>query len=83
MALYFVSYDLRGQNRNYPKLYEKLESLGAVQVLESTYCLERDNTTVKKIRNYLCRFIDDDDGVCVTEVTDWATYSTYSSPDDL
>lgn len=83
MALYFVSYDLRGQHRNYSKLREKLKSLGAVQVLESTYCFERDNTTVEKICNYFCQFIDGDDGMSVTKVTDWATYSTYSSPDDL
>ena len=83
MALYFVSYDLRGPDRNYSGLYERLESLEAVQVLESTYCLERDNTTAGALCDHFKQFIDSDDGVCVTEITYWATYNTDGTPNDL
>ena len=82
MALYFVNYDLRGQ-RDYPGLYEALQSLSAVKVLESVYCFRHNNTTAGALRDYFREFIDRDDGVCVTEVAHWATYKTDGTPNDL
>ncbi len=82
MALYFVNYDLRRQ-RDYSELYEALQSLSAVKVLESVYCFRHNNTTAEALRDYFMQFIDGDDGVCVTEVTDWATYKTDGTPNDL
>jgi hypothetical protein len=80
--LYFVDYDLRG-SRDYTKLYEALSALKAVQVLESTYCFEHGNTTAALLRDFFMEHIDADDGVCVTQVSDWATYKTNGSPKNL
>ena len=82
MALYFASYDLRGQ-RDYSKLYQALQSLNAVQVLESTYCFKHEDTTATRIREFFQKVIDNDDGVCVTQVDDWATYNTDATPNDI
>ena len=76
MALYFVSYDLCGEERDYDKLYETLQLLNAKKVLESTYCFEREDTTAKNIRDFFIKVIDKDDRVCITEVVDWATCNT-------
>ncbi|WP_148260801.1 hypothetical protein [Ectopseudomonas mendocina] len=82
MALYFISYDLRN-DRDYQNLYDELESFNAVRVLESYWCFNRINTSCKGLREYFSRFIDADDGLCVTEVTDWSTYNALGTPNDL
>lgn len=66
MALYFLSYDLRGE-RDYQKLYDELEKFHAVRILESDWCFKRINTDAKGLRDYFKRFIDEDDGLCVSE----------------
>ncbi len=75
MALYFVDYDLRKQ-RNYQALYECLYGLGAVRVLESQWVLEHSNSSALIIRNHLWQFMDQDDGLVVSEVRDWASFNT-------
>jgi hypothetical protein len=82
MALYFLDYDLRKQ-RDYARLYEELRNFSAVRVLESTWCLNRVNTTPPNLRDHFAKFIDTDDGLCVMEVVGWATYKCLASPSDL
>lgn len=82
MALYFLSYDLRKQ-RNYQPLYDELASFTAVRVLESCWCFNRVNTSAAGLRDYFTQFVDSDDGLCVSEVTDWATRKALGSPSDL
>ena len=82
MALYFVSYDLRKQ-RDYQKLFDALESLGAKRMLKSEWCLRHNNTTCVLIRDYLKQFIDSDDGLMVSEVTDWAAIGVSVTPNNL
>ena len=88
MALYFLSYDLRG-NRDYEKLYDELEKFNAVRMLESNWCFKRINTTAKSLRDYFKKFIDSDDGLVVSEVAtsnginQWGTYGSKESPNDL
>lgn len=82
MALFFISYDLRKQ-RNYQTLYDKLSEFSAVRILESTWCFNRINTNCAELRDYFKQFIDSDDGLCVTEVVDWATFNTLSTPNDV
>lgn len=45
MALYFLEYDLRKQ-RDYKKLYDELAKFGAVRILKSLWCFNREQTTV-------------------------------------
>ena len=82
MALYFLSYDLRGE-RDYQTLYDELEKFHAVRILESDWCFKRINTDAKGLRDYFKRFIDEDDGLCVSEVTDWASYNAQGTPNNL
>lgn len=82
MALYFLSYDLRGE-RDYQTLYDELEKFHAVRILESDWCFKRIDTNAVELREHFKRFIDKDDGLCVSEVTNWATYNALGTPNDL
>ena len=82
MALYFLTYDLRKQ-KNYQTLYDKLKEFNSVRILESTWCFKRANTTAKGLRDYFQKIIDSDDGIVVSEVSEWATGKTDGSPNDL
>ncbi len=82
MATYFLTYDLR-KSRNYQPLYDELKKFNAVRILESTWSFERINTSASGLRDYFKRFIDSDDGLMVSEVTNWASYNTLGTPNDL
>jgi len=82
MALFFLSYDLRGE-RDYQKLYDELEKFHAVRILESEWCFNRINTNASNLCKYFKRFVDTDDGLCVSEVANWATYNAQDTPNDL
>lgn len=82
MSLYFLNYDLR-KKRDYQKLYDELEKLKAVRILESLWCFNRLNTSAKELRDYFTNFIDGDDGLCVSEVSDWATKNAINTPKNL
>lgn len=81
MSLFFIEYELRKQ-RNYETLYAELERLGGVRVLESLWCLKLTDSA-KVIRDHFKAFVDADDGLCVMEVDDWATFNAKKSPKDL
>lgn len=82
MALYFLSYDLRNE-RDYQTLYDELERFHAVRILESDWCFNRANTDTVALRDHFKKFIDKDDGLCVSEVSSWATYNAQGTPKDL
>lgn len=82
MALYFLEYDLRKQ-RNYQPLYDALASFGAVRILESLWCFNRTDTSAVNLRDYFRTLIDSDDGIIVSQVTDWATFNAQGSPNQL
>lgn len=83
MSLYFLDYDLRKPQRNYQPLYDELARFKAVRLLQSSWCFNRVNTNCVNLRDHFSRFIDADDGLWVTEVTDWATRGTKSTPKAL
>ena len=82
MALYYISYDLR-KARDYQKLYDELLKFNAVRILESTWCFKRVNSDAEGLRNHFDQIIDSDDGMAVSEVTDWATKNTDGHPNQL
>lgn len=82
MALFFLSYDLRN-GRDYQKITNKLEEFNAVRILESCWCFNRINTTAKDLRDYFKQFVDGDDGLIVSQVTDWASFNALGTPNDL
>ncbi len=79
--LYFIDYDLRKQ-RNYQPLYDELNRLGGIRMLESLWCLHLTSSAVA-LRDHLTLFIDSDDGLCVSQVTDWATRGIPNTPNKL
>lgn len=83
MALFFLEYDLRKPNRDYQSLYEELGEFGAVQILESLWCFNRVNTDAQGLRDHFSQFIDKNDGVIVSQVSDWASIGTNAVPHDL
>jgi hypothetical protein len=82
MALYFMTYDLR-KKKDYKKLYDELAKFKAVRILESTWCFYRLNTSASNLRDYFKNFIDNDDGLLISESNSWASYNTASTPKDL
>ena len=82
MALYYISYDLRRQ-RNYQQLYDELKKFKAVKILESHWCFNRVNTSASGLLDYFKKFVDSDDGLSISEVTDWATYNALGTPKDI
>lgn len=88
MALFFLSYDLRGK-RDYQPLYDELEKLGAIRMLESCWCFKRFNTNAKNLRDYFSNFIDGDDGLLVSQIAEvdgvpqWAGRRLDGNPNEL
>lgn len=82
MALYFLNYDLRGQ-RDYPQLHNELEKFKAVHIFESPWCFNRFNITAAGLRDHFKKFVDGDDGLSVSEISDWATFNALCTPNDL
>lgn len=82
MALYRISYDLR-KNRDYKALYDELANFNAVSILESDWCFKRINTNAENLCKHFKNFVDADDGLFVTEVTQWATFNAKVTPNDL
>jgi len=82
MPRYIISYDLR-KKRDYKTLYDELAKFNAVSILESDWCFERINTNAKGLRDYFKKFIDDDDGLFIAEIADWASHKAPAGTDDL
>jgi hypothetical protein len=82
MALYFLDYDLRNE-RDYQRLYDELAQFKAVRILESLWCFRRVNTTPAGLRDHFQQFVDSNDGLCVSEVVNWATLNTLGTPNNL
>ena len=81
--LYFVDYDLRKQ-RNYQALYDALAKLGAVRILESQWCFHYASSGASELlRDHLTQYMDADDGICVSEISGWATKGALKTPKNL
>ena len=73
MAYFSITYQLNDQ-KNYPKLWDEFDKLGAVKVQNSQYFLDINNTTVE-IKNHFGQFIDDDDMLMVVRFTIRPTFT--------
>ncbi|MBE7734630.1 CRISPR-associated protein Cas2 [Devosia faecipullorum] len=67
MATYVFTYDLI-KRKDYPKLWEELERLGAHRALNSFWLINVDNTA-KELHDHLREFVDSDDLTWVSELT--------------
>lgn len=72
MAHFFIQYDLRN-GKDYKRLYNELERMGASAVLESLWEYLSDSYTVASLRDHLSRFVDADDQMVIAAVQNWAT----------
>jgi hypothetical protein len=66
MSDFIVSYDLH-QQRHYPPVWNLLEAMGAVRLLESLWVVST-NLTAMQIRDALQQVIDNDDSTAVIEL---------------
>jgi hypothetical protein len=68
MNLFFVAYDLNRPQQNYPRLWEALRNAGARRLLASEWAL-RSSSTLEALYRYFAQFVDRDDGLVVTAVS--------------
>ena len=67
--LYFVSYDLRKPEKDYPRLWAALKALNAKRLLFSEWSL-RSTSSLQQVYDYFVKFIDSNDGLMVTFVNE-------------
>lgn len=82
MAVYFICYDLV-KDKDYTKLTDELENMGAFRVILSDWCVELDNTTCKEIKTHLLDYIDEDDRLLVVKkgsAPAWSTHNALHNP---
>lgn len=65
MALFVIGYDLI-KRKDYPKLWEEMDRLGARKVIRDFYLVNLNNTA-SQVRDHSKRFVDDDDRIFVVE----------------
>lgn len=82
LNLFGVSYDLRQPGADYSSLTNALRELGAKKVLLSHWVLRSPSSAVQ-IREYLKQFIDTGDRLFVAQISDWASYNTVTTPNEL
>ena len=79
MAQFFLSYDLR-ESRDYQPLHAELKKFGAVRILESIWSFNCLNASAETLLTHFKNFIDNDDGLVMSEVIDWATDGSPNDP---
>lgn len=81
--LYSISYDLRLPGQKYSDLTNTLKKWGARRILQSHWCIRRDNTTAEAIRDTLIDLIDSNDRLFVAEIDEWASFGIMFDPNKL
>ena len=82
LNLFGVSYDLRQPGADYAALTTALRELGAKKILLSHWVLRSPNSAAQ-IRKHLKQFIDQGDRLFVSQISDWASYNTITTPNEL
>lgn len=72
MSTFVFTYDLI-KRKDYPKLWEELERLGAHRALNSFWLINVDNTA-KELHDHLRAYVDSDDLTWVSELTKHNNY---------
>ena len=71
---YLISYDLDKPGQNYERLIARMKQLGAFHVLLSQWALATTWTAIQ-LRDDLMQYIDSNDRLLVTGISDWAFYN--------
>jgi hypothetical protein len=64
MNKFNINYDLRKSGQDYDGLIGRLRGCGALKILASTWLI-KTTADASAVRNDLCRFIDENDGLVV------------------
>ncbi len=78
MKAYTISYDLDKPGQDYTRLITRLQQHGAVRILFSQWALKTTWSAVQ-LRDDLKSYIDTNDRLLVTQVTDWASFNIMSA----
>lgn len=81
MTWYVVSYDLRDPQRDYSRLYTRLDAWRALRVLESVLIIRVKQSSSSSIRDDLKKYIDSNDGLFVAKLTAEAAWSSLDCSD--
>ena len=88
MALFSLTYDLV-KSRDYQKLYDELDRLGAIRATESQFFFKNSTHSAKELRDHFSKFIDSDDRLVLVRVAhldgvnQWAGLRMIDSPNSL
>ena len=80
MAHFMISYDLHNQ-RTYEPVWKKLESWGAVRLLESLWVVTLNNTAIE-VRDAVKAVTDSDDSIAVVELKSGSMWGTVNAKAD-
>lgn len=81
-VLYYLSYDLV-KEKDYEKLYEELELIGAKRVLESVWCFRYAKGKSSDLIDRFKKFIDSDDRLLIVESAGSAWINLLSDPNKV
>lgn len=83
MALYLISYDIKSYDKDeYPKLWQKLEELGAVKILFSEWVLTEEVGKATAIYSEIAPCVIQSDRLLVQELTSDAQWDKLLISDD-
>ena len=82
MALYFLQCELRS-SRDYQGLYDYLDELDAVRLLDSLWCFHRVHTGAAGLRELFKQYVGPGDSLVVIEAQNWAISNAISTPNSL
>ena len=82
---YMICYDLKGPEKDYQALYDELDCIGALPMLDSQWIFKARNTNVKKLMTHFRDFIDTDDILLIIKIVPygWAASNTPFRVSDL
>lgn len=72
MPIYLITYDLNSPGQNYTDLLEFIRSYGTAHhsLMRSSWLIYDPTRNANELFNLLCRFIDQNDRLFVSEVTE-------------
>lgn len=78
MRAFLITYDLNQPGQNYKKLFEAIESYGTHWHFMQNAWVIRSSNSASQVRDYLKQFIDANDKLFVTRLSEtaWAGFNT-------
>ena len=78
MNAYLITFDLINPGQNYDLIIEKIEGIGRFcKCLKNVWIVESTQTSLE-VRNFLMQFLDENDLILVTNVTNNTAWSLHT-----